>query len=190
MQLVVGDVAQGVLANDTDVDEDDLTAVLESSPSHGLLTLNAAGTFVYSPAAGFIGVDSFTYRASDGELTSNLATVTITVTPVNHAPLAVDDLYEVDEDMVLTVPAATGVLSNDSDPDSDVLTASLVDGPEHGVLSLSPSGAFVFTPAADFNGQDSFTYRAYDGQAYSALASVTITVHEVAEYLYLPVLVR
>jgi peptidoglycan/xylan/chitin deacetylase (PgdA/CDA1 family) len=190
VQLVIGDQAQGVLANDTDIDGDALSAVLESGPSHGLLTLNAAGTFVYSPAAGFIGVDSFTYRASDGELASDPATVTITVTPVNYAPVAVDDHYEVDEDRVLTILAATGVLSNDTDSDDDVLTASLVDGPEHGTLSLNPSGAFVYTPAADFNGQDSFTYRAYDGQAYSAPANVTITIHEVSENLYLPLLVR
>jgi VCBS repeat-containing protein len=73
-------VAPGVLGNDTDADGDPLTAVLGSGPANGSLTLNANGGFSYTPAAGFSGTDSFTYRAHDGTAHSNLATVTITVT--------------------------------------------------------------------------------------------------------------
>jgi VCBS repeat-containing protein len=102
----------------------------------------------------------------------------------------VDDRYEVDEGSVLTILPVAGLLSNDTDSDGDVLTASLVAGPAHGTLRLDPSGAFVYTPTADFNGQDSFTYRAYDGQMVSAPATVIILVQEVSEHLYLPVLVR
>jgi VCBS repeat-containing protein len=80
--------APGVLGNDSDPDGDPLTAVLVAGPSHGSLTLNANGSFSYTPAADVAGADSFSYRASDGTLTSNVATVTLTVTPVNDAPTA------------------------------------------------------------------------------------------------------
>ena len=99
-----------------------------------------------------------------------------------------NDSYEVDEDSILTILAAAGVLSNDTDPDEDDLSAILVDGPEHGTLSLDPSGAFIYTPDADFNGQDSFTYQAFDGLTSSEPATVSLTIHEVSENLYLPVI--
>jgi VCBS repeat-containing protein len=70
----------GFLANDAAGGGGTLSAELVSGPSHGTLTLNADGSFTYTPAAGFTGTDSFTYQASDGILTSNIATVTIAVT--------------------------------------------------------------------------------------------------------------
>ena len=91
-----------------------------------------------------------------------MATVTITVTATNDAPAAVADAHTTAEDTVLTVPAP-GVLGNDSDPDGDPLTAVLVTGPSHGTLTLNANGSFSYTPAADFTGSDSFTYRASDG---------------------------
>ena len=72
-------VATGVLGNDTDGDNDPLTAELITDVSHGTLTLNANGSFTYEPAANFYGTDAFTYRAFDGIDYSELATVTITV---------------------------------------------------------------------------------------------------------------
>src|SRR5207247_6809305 len=114
--------APGVLGNDTDVDSPVLTAVVVTGPSHGALTLNANGSFTYTPAANFNGSDSFTYKANDGLLDSNMATVALTINPVNDAPLAVDDSLETDEDTVLTI-TAPGVLGNDTDVDSPALTA-------------------------------------------------------------------
>ena len=154
--------APGVLGNDSDPDGDPLTAVLVSGPSHGSLTLNANGSFSYTPAANFTGTDSFTYRASDGTLTSNVATVTLTVTAVNDAPAAAGDAYSTAEDTVLTV-AAPGVLGNDTDLDGGPLTAVLGSGPSHGSLTLNANGSFSYTPAANFTGTDSFTYTATDG---------------------------
>jgi VCBS repeat-containing protein len=168
--------APGVLTNDSDPDGNQLTAVLGSGPDHGTLTLNANGSFTYRPAANFNGSDSFTYRASDGTLTSNLATVTITVDAVNDAPTAADDAYSTGEDTALTVAAASGVLANDNDLDGDRLHAVVGSGPSHGTLNLDPDGSFTYTPAANFNGSDSFTYRANDGDLVSGLATVTITV--------------
>ena len=170
--------APGVLGNDSDPESSTLTAVVGTGPSHGTLTLNADGSFSYTPAADFAGSDSFTYRASDGTLTSNLATVTITVTATNDIPAGVADAYTTAEDTVLTVPAP-GVLGNDSDPDGDPLTAVLVTGPGHGTLALNANGSFTYTPAANYTGPDSFTYRASDGTLTSNLATVTLTVSPV-----------
>lgn len=109
---------------------------------------------------------------------SNLATVALTITGVNDAPVAGDDAYTMDEDATLTIPAL-GVLTNDSDVDGDPLTTSLVSGPASGSLTFSGDGSFVYTPSANFNGTDSFTYRASDGVAASNIASISITVRPV-----------
>jgi len=95
---------------------------------------------------------------------------------MNQAPTAVDDgPYAVDEDTVLNVPVATGVLANDTDPDAGTsLTAVLGVTTANGALTLNPDGSFDYTPGADFNGTDSFTYRANDGQLDSTDATVTI----------------
>jgi VCBS repeat-containing protein len=165
----------GVLDNDNDREHDPLSAVLVSGPSHGTLTLKADGSFTYRPDDDFNGSDSFTYRASDGSLASDSAKVTLTVTARNDTPTAADDAYSTPEDTTLTV-AAPGVLDNDSDPDHDPLSAALESGPSHGNLSLNANGSFIYTPAANFNGSDSFTYRASDGSLASDSAEVTLTV--------------
>jgi hypothetical protein len=92
---------------------------------------------------------------------------------LNIAPVAVDDTYEM-YGTGLTIPAA-GVLTNDSDPDSDPFEAVLVDPPAHGALTLNDDGSFTYTPGPGFGGIDSFTYQADDGTALSNLATVTIT---------------
>jgi len=174
--------APGVLGNDSDPDNDGLTAVLVSGPANGQLNLSANGAFTYSPNPGFSGVDSFTYQAFDGELSSNTATVTITVAPpapANQPPQAVNDAYQTDAGAPLNV-SAPGVLGNDSDPDNDGLTAVLVSGPANGQLNLSASGAFTYTPNPGFSGVDSFTYQAFDGELSSNTATVTITVNPIA----------
>ncbi len=167
--------APGVLGNDSDPDGNPLTAVLVTGPSHGSLTLNANGSFSYTPAADYHGSDSFTYRASDGTLTSNVATVTITVTAVNDAPAVTDDAYSTGEDTALTIDAP-GVMVNDNDPDGDNLHTVLGSAPGHGTLTLDADGSFVYVPAADYHGTDSFTYRASDGTLESNQATVTITI--------------
>ena len=84
----------GVLANDTDVDAGDASgAILVTGPAHGTLALNANGSFTYTPAANYNGADSFTYKANDGDADSNVATVSLTVTCVNDAPVAANDSY-------------------------------------------------------------------------------------------------
>jgi VCBS repeat-containing protein len=170
--------APGVLGNDTDTENSALTAVLVAGPSHGTLTLNANGSFTYTPAANYNGADSFTYKANDGAADSNVATVNITINSVNDAPVAVNDSYSTNEDTARTV-AAPGVLGNDTDADGDALTAILVTGPAHGALTLNANGSFTYTPAANYNGSDSFTYKANDGTANSSVATVNITINPV-----------
>ncbi|HEX7037010.1 MAG TPA: cadherin-like domain-containing protein, partial [Pseudomonadales bacterium] len=174
--LTVG--APGVLDNDSDPDGDLLTADLVSDVSNGTLTLNADGSFSYSPDGNFEGTDSFTYEARDGEGPSNTVTVTITVHPVNDAPAAADDNYLVDEDQTLSV-ASPGVLDNDTDADGDGLTAVLVSDVANGTLTLNPDGSFTYTPDGNFEGTDGFTYAAHDGDGPSNTATVTITVNPI-----------
>jgi VCBS repeat-containing protein len=169
--LTVSPVA-GALANDSDADGDGLSAALDSAPQHGTLSFNSNGSFVYTPEAGYVGLDSFSYLLSDGALTD---TATISLEVTDTAPIAVDDSYSGDEDSSIT----GNVLTNDGDPESDELTTRLVSGPAHGILKLDPGGTFSYTPDPDFNGSDSFTYRANDGQGDSNLALVNLTVRPV-----------
>jgi len=169
----------GVLGNDSDPDNDTLTAVLETGPQHGSLTLNADGTFSYTPNPDFNGPDSFTYRPHDGTVAGDPVTVNITVSPVNDAPRSVVDSYSVNEDGVLNIGAATGLLANDIDPEFNPMTAILVTGPANGTLSMNTNGSFVYTPNANFHGTDTFSYRASDGSLDGAITTVTITVNPV-----------
>jgi len=175
----------GVLENDHDPEDDSLTAVLVNDVSSGTLILSSDGSFTYEPEENFHGTDTFTYKANDGQVDSETAaTVTITITPVNDRPVAVNDIsYSVYEDGTLTVPAP-GVLANDEDPDNvdsdvnDILTAELVDDVSFGTLTLNEDGSLVYIPNADIFGADTFTYKAHDGQVYSvneATVSITIT---------------
>ena len=153
-----------------------MIATLVASPAHGTLTFNTDGSFSYTPNLNFFGSDSFTYKANDGLAYSNVATVSLTITPVNDAPVAANDAYTTNEDAPLTVEALAGPLGNDTDVEGDPLTVVLVDGPTHGTLSLNPDGGFTYTPAPNFNGSDSFNYKANDGSLDSNVATVTITI--------------
>jgi VCBS repeat-containing protein len=167
--------APGLLGNDSDVDGDLLTGRLVSGPAHGALTLNPDGSFTYTPNLDFHGADSFTYRGSDGALDSNEATVALTITPVNDAPVAAPDTAGMPEDTPLTIQAAT-LLANDSDVDGGLLTLIGVGNAVHGSVVLDGDGDPVFTPAPNFNGAASFEYTVSDGQGGSDTATVTITV--------------
>jgi len=165
----------GLLANDSDPEGSPLTAIRVAGPARGTLILNADGSFTWTPPANFNGTDSFTYRASDGLLTSAITTVTLNVLPVNDSPVASDEAYTTSFNTPITV-AAPGLLLNDRDVDGDPLTALLATPPAHGVLTLNPDGSFNWTPAVGFSGSDSFQYQASDGITLSAAATVTITV--------------
>ena len=171
-----------LLANDTDADGDPLSVIpgLVDLPAHGILD-NGNGGVIYTPDPGFVGTDTFTYRATDGTTTSNLATVTITVTAVtdpgdNIAPVAGDDTFSTEQGTELTI-TTVDLLANDTDADGDPLSVipGLVDLPAHGILD-NGNGGVIYTPDPGFVGTDTFTYRATDGTTTSNLATVTITV--------------
>ncbi|MCA9188091.1 MAG: tandem-95 repeat protein, partial [Planctomycetales bacterium] len=168
--------ATGVLFNDVDPDSTSLAVTVVDDVTDGTLVLNSNGSFTYDPDAGFHGADTFTYRINDGDNLSDPATVTILV---NSRPNAIADNYEVDEEQLLSVNAATGVLSNDTDADSDTLTATVLDTPSNGAFSFMNNGSFTYTPLAEFNGTDTFTYRVSDGLSTSDVVTVTITVRPV-----------
>lgn len=96
--------------------------------------------------------------------------------PVNQPPIAASDSYQVTADTVLIVPAASGLLANDSDPDGDPLTAQKASEATHGLAFVSPDGSLHYQPQTGFTGTDSFTYRATDGALWSDITLVTIAV--------------
>ncbi len=175
---LVVNVADGVLNNDSDSDGDPIrVAEVVDDVNNGTLTLNPDGSFIYSPKLGFNGVDTFTYQATDEKDLGNVATVRIAVGPINDAPVAVGDSYDAVAGQQLAVPAGAGVLSNDTDADGDNLTvASLASGVNNGSLILNSDGSFNYTPNAGFDGIDSFSYVATDGNASSNVATVNISV--------------
>lgn len=160
-----------------DVDGDSLTFSIVTQPAHGVLS-GALPNPIYTPNLNYDGLDSFTFKVNDGLVDSNIATVDITVTGINDAPVAINDAYMVNEDTVLNV-LAPGVLSNDQDVEGDVLSVQLVSNVGHGELIFNTNGGFTYTPTANYHGTDSFTYRAYDRQLYSGVAVVTITIKNV-----------
>jgi VCBS repeat-containing protein len=166
-----------VVANDTDVDGTGLTALLQDSPTHANnFTLHSDGTFAYTPELNYHGTDSFTYFAYDGRLTSSLVTVHINVTFVNHPPVGVNDSFSINENGTLS----GNVVANDTDVDGQSLTAFLNDSPTNDAnFTLHTNGTFAYSPNAGFVGTDTFTYFASDGQLFSNLATVTITVNPV-----------
>jgi len=161
--------APGVLANDSDIDGDPITAVIFGLPTNGVVTLNTNGGFTYTPNSNFFGTDTFTYRASDGQTNSGLATVTLNVTPVNDAPVANSQSLTNAEDTPLPI-TLTG-----ADVDGPVTNFTIVTPPASGTLTGTAPNV-TYTPATNYSGPDSFTFTVNDGSLTSAVATVSITV--------------
>lgn len=169
--------APGVLANDTEIEGETMTVEVATPPAHGTVQLRVDGKFEYFPAQNFYGDDSFTYTISDGWLESSPVTVTISVLPVNDAPVSRDDSYELYQDNSLQVTdPLTGVIGNDSDIENDALTAELIDDVSNGTLTLHSDGTFDYTPNPGFYGSDKFLYTVTDGKKYADLSFANITV--------------
>ena len=166
--------APGMLMNDYDPLGDPISAALVAGPAHAIsFSFSSDGSFSYTPSHHYVGTDSFVYQITDGQYTDS-ATVFLEVW--NMLPSAGDDAYELKHDTTLSVPAP-GVTSNDSDPDGDPISASLVSGPAHASsFTFNADGSFTYTPAYHYVGTDSFTYYATDGIANSATTTVSIDV--------------
>jgi VCBS repeat-containing protein len=157
----------------SDIEGDAPSFSLVDGAAHGTIEVQANGSYRYTPATDYYGADSFTFRANDGELDSNVATVSITVNPVNDAPVASDAAASMDEGTALVLVLEA------TDLDSTSLSFMVVDGPLHGALEDLGGGTLRYTPAADYSGADSFTFRASDGELDSNVATVSITVNPV-----------
>lgn len=163
-----------VLANDYDVDGDPITVSgIQKTPEHGTVEITPDGLSVnYAPDTNFTGTDTFNYTTTGGSGTTNRATVTITVTPVEDAPIAQGDGATLDEDTVVTID----VLANDLDADGDTLTITAVTQPANGTAAIIDNGRNItYTPAPDWYGSETFTYTISDGTS-SANGTVSITV--------------
>ena len=171
--------------NDAETPASQLTYAIATGPSHGNLTQNAGSpnTFTYTPNAGYLGPDSFTFTVTDtgnppGTLsnakTSTPATVSLTV--VDPAPIGVPATYTTREGVPLTVAAAQGVLANDIDTAGDTLTATIVASASHGALVLNSNGSFTYTPTAGYTGSDTFTYLPHGTYVAGSATTVTIVV--------------
>ncbi len=131
-----------------------------------------AGQLHYVPASGYEGSDSFTYKANDGSLDSNTATVNVTVTHVNQAPVC--------STVALSTPVNTAgdAAPSCTDAENDTLTYAIVAQPTHGTASVV-AGQLHYVPASGYEGSDSFTYKANDGSLDSNTATVNVTVTHV-----------
>ena len=165
-------VPLNIFLDATDAESDPLTFTVVSGPAHGTLTSCSSGVCTYTPTAGFLGPDSFTWKANDGTSNSNVATYSITVVP-NQPPVA--------NDQSIRVPAGTPrpITLDASDPEFDLLTFTVVSGPAHGTLTSCLSGSCTYTPTGGYVGPDSFTWKANDGTSDSNVATLSITVKQV-----------
>ncbi len=166
-------VTIGVLGNDSDVDGDPLTVTAATSPN-GTVVINPDGTITFTPAPNFNGPTTITYTISDGNGATTTATVAVTVSAVNDAPVANPSSATTPEDTPVTVP----VLANDTDVDGDPLTVTAASAP-NGTVTINANGTVTYTPNANFNGTDTITYTISDGKGGISTSTVTVTVSAV-----------
>ena len=168
--------APGVIENDHDEENNDLTTRIDINAVHGNLVFNPDGSFRYNPEANYNGTDQFSYYLNDGNSDSEKpALVTITIIPQNDPPVAYPNSYSVLEDEILTI-SAPGVLDNDVDIDNNSLTSTLISTTKNGTLNLHSDGSFSYQPDHNYAGTDTFRYAASDGNLLSNTVTVTIDV--------------
>lgn len=169
--------APGLLSNDLSPERLRLIFATAKGATHGVLNYGNDGSFRYTPNAGFVGNDTFSYQITDGSIYSSFATVTVTVDNINHPPIAVNDNYTTPMNTPLTINATRNILANDSDPDSDpVAFGSVKIDSMGGKLTPQLNGTFTFTPIPGFVGIATFAYQASDGNLLSSPATVSIQV--------------
>lgn len=160
-----------VLANDSDPDGDAIQVSAVGTPAHGTAVVSG-GAVIYTPAAGYVGTDSFAYTITDANGTTAQGTVTVTVEAGNRAPLAVDDYVETINLSWVLVNA----LANDSDPDGDAIEVVSFTQPVNGTVIEVAPGQFHYKANAAFCGLDPFTYTIRDSAGNEATATVTVNV--------------
>ncbi|MDQ3129119.1 MAG: Ig-like domain-containing protein, partial [Chloroflexota bacterium] len=162
-----------VKANDSDPDSDPISITAIGTPTAGSAVLAVGGNaIVYTPAANATASVTFAYTISDGRGGSDSATVTVTISPTQDPPVAVNDAATTAEDTAIDI----AVLANDSDPDGDVLSVTGVSGALGGVALINPDGTVRFVPTANAVGAASFDYTVSDGQGGTDLGSVSVSL--------------
>ena len=177
------DIAVTITLNGSDVEGDALTFAIVTGPGNGALGAitqinDTSAEVTYTPATDFNGADSFTFTANDGTVDSAPATISLTVNPINDPPTADSGAATTDEDLPVTITLTGG------DIDADPLTFAIATGPANGSLSVitlinDTTAEVTYTPAADFNGSDSFTFTTNDSTVDSAPATIALTVNPV-----------
>ncbi|UVO10532.1 retention module-containing protein [Pectobacterium polonicum] len=159
----------------TDVDGDTLRYSVNTQPANGTLTLDGStGQYTYTPTANFNGNDRFIITVSDGNGGTTTSTVSIGITPVNDAPVSADQSIATDED----TPVSGTIVA--TDVDGDTLSYSVSTQPANGTLTLDGStGAYTYTPGANFNGNDRFIVTVSDGNGGTTTSTVSIGVRPV-----------
>ncbi|MEE3070791.1 MAG: tandem-95 repeat protein, partial [Pseudomonadota bacterium] len=156
----------------TDADGDTVTFSLAFGPSNGEASVDASGSYTYTPSANFNGTDSFDVLADDGNGGTDTVTVTVTVNGVNDGPVAVDDSAASGEGASVVI----SLLANDSDADGDALSLSAIGAAGNGTVVDNGDGTVTYTPTSGFSGTDSFSYTVSDGNGGTATATATVTV--------------
>jgi len=162
----------------SDVDGDDLTIIGVTNPTFGTATCEGTDC-TYTPYQDVHGTDTFTYKVNDGELDSNVSTVSVTINPVNDAPVA-NDVTASTTSRMGNMRQSVDITLSVTDADGDDLTISIVSDVSNGSTSLSGS-TVTYTPTANYDGTDTFTYKANDGTVDSNIATATITVQNINE---------
>lgn len=164
--------------NDYDPQGDSQTVTIQTAVStlHGTVTVNADGTFIYTPTLGYTGTDQFVYQICDNGTPGacDMATVYLNIVSVNIPPVAINDVNTT----FINKPVSGQVLTNDRDPEGGTLTVSTtaVSGPAHGNLVLNAIGTYTYTPASGYTGEDSFTYSVCDNAAQPQCSQAVVTI--------------
>ena len=172
------DTAVEITLTATDVENDNLTFTIVSDVSNGTTSLSGA-TVTYTPDSNWNGTDTFTFKANDGTDDSNTSTVTITVASVNDAPVANDVTASMDENKIAGRYQPVTITLDATDVEGDDLTYSIVGTPSNGTLGSISDNQIIYTPSQDYNGEDTFTYKANDGTVDSNTATVIVTINPV-----------
>jgi hypothetical protein len=186
------DIAKAITLTGTDVDGGTLTYSVVAGPSHGTLS-GTAPALTYTSAANYNGPDNFTFKVNDGTVDSNIATVNITVTAVNDAPIITEGASI---NVTLSASAPLNLTLHATDADSDTITWSISTAAGHGTASTTETGTsrdIAYTPAPNYIGSDSFVVQVSDGNggADTITVNVNITAVEPTSFkLFLPLILR